>query len=263
MARWTRDAVLKASDDWVWVPPGAERLTVAGVDVVDYPGWARMDFYVMPRAVREPVEQVVERVQQTARAHGHDNSDWWISPTTRPAALEELLLDRGAAQTELIDILAYDMSVRVPDTGPTSTISCHVVSDGRTLEAAERVAAAVWGGEASAGERRERQLRDLGDPLDSEGGFRVVACVDGRAIATGGCQVAGEVARLYGACSLPDARGLGGYRAVLSTRLEVARDQGATLALVHARVHTSRPILVRLGFVPWGQGRLYSLPVGT
>ncbi len=32
MSKWTRDGVLEASDDWVWVPPGAEQFDVAGVD---------------------------------------------------------------------------------------------------------------------------------------------------------------------------------------------------------------------------------------
>lgn len=263
MPKWTRDGVVQASDEWVWAPPGAEKLSVAGVDVIEYPDWARMGLYVMPLDVHEPIEHVVEGIQQTARARGRDKSDWWIAPTTRPAALEEQLVAQGAELTEVTDILAYDMSSRVPDTGPTSRISCRVVHDALALDEAEQVSAVVWGGEPSSGERRELQLRDIGSPLDSEGGFRVVATLEGRPIATGGCQVAREVARLYGACTLPDARGLGGYRAVLRTRLEVAHAQGARLALVHARVHTSRPILVRLGFVSYGQGKLYSLPVGT
>ncbi|MGH3500680.1 MAG: GNAT family N-acetyltransferase [Nocardioidaceae bacterium] len=262
MAGWTRAEVLKASDDWVWVPPGAERFRVSGVDVIDYPEWARMGFYAKPLDVGEPVEQVVDDVQQAARSRGRDKADWWITPTIRPPALEEQLIARGAEQTEQTDILAYDMSTCLPDTGPTAGVDCMIVSDAVTLEDAERVAARVWGGAPSAGERRQQQLGGLGDPLDAEAGFRVVAYVKGNAIATGGCQVAGDVARLYGACSLPDARGRGGYRALLRRRLEAAREHGATLALVHARVATSKPILVRLGFETYGQGRLYSLPVG-
>lgn len=260
MASWTREAVLKVSDDWRWIPPGAEQLEVAGVDIIDYPAWARMGFYVTPLDVRERVDRVVDDVQQEARTRGRDESKWWITPTTRPASLESLLIARGADQTELADILAYDVTAGVPDTGPTPKVICRVVGDAASLADAEAVAAAVWGGEPSSGERREQQLRDLGNPLDRERGFRVVAYLEGRAIATGGCQLAGQVARLWGACSLPDARGVGGYRAVLRTRLEVARAHGATLALVHARVGTSKPILMRLGFVSYGEGRLYSLP---
>jgi hypothetical protein len=144
---------------------------VAGVDVIEYPDWARMGVYVMPLDVHEPIEHVVEGIQQTARPRGRDKSDWWIAPTTRPAALDELLVAQGAELTEVSDILAYDMSSRVPDTGPTSRISCRVVHDARALNEAEQVSAVMWGGEPSTGERREQQLRDICSPAGLRGRF--------------------------------------------------------------------------------------------
>ena len=212
---------------------------VAGVDVIEYPDWARMGVYVMPLDVHEPIEHVVEGIQQTARPRGRDKSDWWIAPTTRPAALDELLVAQGAELTEVTDILAYDMSSRVPDTGPTSRISCRVVHDARALNEAEQVSAVMWAASRQLESVANSNCATSAVPLDSEGGFRVVATIEGRPIATGGCQVARAVARLYGACTLPDARGLGGYRAVLRTRLEVAHAQGATLALVDPERRTS------------------------
>lgn len=260
MASWTRDAVLTASDDWVWVPPGAERLDIAGVDVIDYPDWARMGFYVPPRVVTGAVHELVDAVKRCALERGRDGSSWWITPTTTPPSLERSLVQHGAELTEVTDLLTFDMSTNVLDPGPTKDVHAYVVHDAETLEEAERISAAVWGGEPSSGERRAQQLRDLGCPLDSEGGFRAVSTCGTRPIATGGCQVVTDVARLYGACSLPDARGLGGYRELLRKRMEVARDDGATLALVHARVNTSGPILRRLGFESFGQARLFTLP---
>lgn len=256
---WTPAAVLAASDAWVWVPPGAERLTLGGVDLIDYPDWARMGFYVLPRHAGAQSEAVVDEVVRIARERGHAASSWWISPTAAPS-LAQSLTRRGAEVSEVTEILAFDMSERLPDTGPTEGITTHVVADDVTLDEAETVLAAVWGGEPSAGERRERQLAELADLLDAEGQFRVVAYLGTRAVAVGGCHVVDGVARLYGGGCLPDARGLGAYRALVRARLEVARRHGATLALVHARVNTSAPILLRTGFDSYGQGLLYSLP---
>lgn len=88
MTPWTREAVLRASEDWQWVPPGAEALDVAGVPVIDYPEWARMGFYAMPATVSGPVEVVVDAVMAAARDRGRGIIDWWITPSTEPSTLE-------------------------------------------------------------------------------------------------------------------------------------------------------------------------------
>jgi hypothetical protein len=153
------------------------------------------------------------------------------------------------------------MSGGVPVIPVPEDVHALVVTDARRLEDAEVVAASVWGGEPSQGDRREAQLRSLGDPLDEQGGFRVVAYSGQTPFATAGCQIVDEAARMYGGCVLPVMRGRGGYRGTLRRRLDVSYENGARLALVHARIDTSKPILMRLGFESFGEGRLYTLPV--
>lgn len=75
-------------------------------------------------------------------------------------------------------------------------------------------------------------------------------------------QVVDGVARLWGAATQDSARGRGAYRAVLGARLAYAREHGATLALVHAKVGTSGPIVARCGFTSHGRAYDYRLPVG-
>lgn len=261
---WSRDRVLEASHAWQWVPPGAEVLDVEGVVVIDYPEWARMGFYAMPAEVAEP-DRVVRAISEAARARGRAATEWWVTPSTRPAGvraeLEATLVERGAVESDVADIVACDLTEGVPTVPVPDDVRAVVVSDARSLDDAESVAAQVWGGDPSSGQRREDQLLSLGDPLDDQGGFRVVAYQEQVAFATGGCQVVDDVGRLYGGCVLAPHRGRGGYRATLRLRLEVAHDHGARLALVHARVNTSKPILTRLGFRSYGEGRLYTLPV--
>jgi len=257
---WTRDQVLEVSHAWQWIPPGAEELHVDDVLVIDYPEWARMGFYVMPAYVADPAA-TVSAICEVAQSRGRTSTEWWVTPSTEPADLETTLVDRGAVESDVADILACDMSHGAPTIPVPIDVHAAVVSDAQSLDDAESVAAAVWGGSPSSGDRRDDQRRSLGDPLDEQGGFRVVAYLAHNPLATAGCQIVDGVARLYGGCVLPEVRGRGGYRCTLRKRLEVAYDHGARLALVHARVNTSAPILTRLGFMSYGEGRLYTLDV--
>ena len=56
----------------------------------------------------------------------------------------------------------------------------------------------------------------------------------GQAIATGGLVIHDRVALLAGASTIPDARGQGAQRAVLTTRLQFAADAGCDLAMTVA-----------------------------
>ena len=77
----------------------------------------------------------------------------------------------------------------------------------------------------------------------------------------GGYTLVGEVARLWGAGTRPAFRGRGAYRSLLAARMKLAREHGATLALVKGRVETSGPILRRAGFSSYGEERSYCLTV--
>ncbi len=114
MPRLTRARVLRASDDWHWIPPGAESLDIAGVRVIDYPEWARMGLRATPTRVDRPVEAVVDAVKHAAAERGRSEVSWWISPSTTPA-LEEQLIAAGAVRTEELEIVAYDMSDGLPE----------------------------------------------------------------------------------------------------------------------------------------------------
>ena len=256
----TAHRVLQASRGWKWVPPGAELLRVGEVEVIAYPEWARMNFYAMPERVADP-EETVTAVCDAARSRGRTTTEWWVAPYVDGDPLVETLLRRGATTTEVSEILACDLSAGLPDIPVPDDVRTMRVSDARTLDDAERVTAVVWGGDPSSGERRAEQVRVAEGPLDVSEGFRVVAYAEGEPFATAGCQVVDGVARLWSGCVLPEWRGRGGYRATLRARLAIARDNGAGLALVHARVGTSKPILTRLGFASYGEGRLYTLPL--
>jgi GNAT superfamily N-acetyltransferase len=143
-----------------------------------------------------------------------------------PWGVRELLVARGAAVEETLDVLALSL------TGGASAL------------AAQALAAQALAAQA----------------LAAPGGT-VVAYSDGVPVGSGGVTMADGVARLWGGGVVPSARGRGVYRAVLAARLEYATAHGATMALVKGRVETSGPILRRAGFAAYGQELIYKVPL--
>jgi GNAT superfamily N-acetyltransferase len=148
-----------------------------------------------------------------------------------PWGVRELLVARGAAVEETLDVLALSL------TGGASALAAQAL-------AAQALAAQALAAQA----------------LAAPGGT-VVAYSDGVPVGSGGVTMADGVARLWGGGVVPSARGRGVYRAVLAARLEYATAHGATMALVKGRVETSGPILRRAGFAAYGQELIYKVPL--
>lgn len=261
---WTKEDVLAASDAWRWVPPEAATYDIDGVQVIDYPDWAFTGFYVTPLDTGRPPAELpalIERVCADARGRGKTTTTWWISPSTRPDGFGEALEAAGGQLTETADIYAFDMTDSLPGVGDTSGNKTSLVTDGQTLDDFRAVADVVWGGRPLTDDRRASLIAEVSTPIEEAMGGRVVAYADGAPVAMGGMQVVDRVCRLWGAATLESARGRGAYRAVLLRRLQEARALGATLALVHARIGTSGPIVARCGFTSYGRGYSYELPL--
>jgi GNAT superfamily N-acetyltransferase len=264
---WSGQQVLAASDSWRWVPPEATTFEVAGVQVIDYPEWAFTGCYVTPLdtgLASGNVAGLIREVARTAGERGKTAITWWISPSTRPGDIGAALENAGAQLTETCDIYAFDMTAGLPSVGRTEDVRTTLVNDERALDDFALVGDAVWGRPAPiSAQRRAEQLADFSRPVAERDGCRIVAYVDGEPVGIGGMQLVDGVARLWGAATLENARSRGVYRAVLGHRLAIARDAGATLALVHARIGTSGPIVRRCGFTSHGRGYSYDLPIDS
>lgn len=257
--------MLAASDAWRWVPPEAASYKVQGVEVIDYPSWAFTSYYVTPldtgRTAGE-LPALVEQICADARSRDKSSITWWLSPATRPESFGAAIVEAGGELTETCDIYAFDMTNSFPAVGDTSSTRTELVTDARTFDDFRTVGDAVWGDPPLTTERRETILAEVAEPIEKTLACRVVGYADGAPVAMGGMQVVDRVARLWGAATLESARGQGAYRAVLLRRLQEARALGATLALVHARIGTSGPIVRRCGFTSYGRGHEYQLPLG-
>lgn len=71
--------------------------------------------------------------------------------------------------------------------------------------------------------------------MRAEGVHCFLAEMEGRAVATGALRMAGDVALLAGASTIPSARRQGAQLALLATRLEYASSRGADLAMMVAQ----------------------------
>lgn len=266
MTKWTATAVRAAAAAWVYVPPDAEQVVTSEYQLIANPAHFHHPTVVAWSKLTRPPAEVIDEVLTQVRAWGRDRVYWWVRADTEPPATDTALLELGATPAETVQVLACDLADGLPDVGlagaaRTGAPEAVLVSDERTLRDSQLVSDDVWS------ERQERtaaefaaELARVRGSLGSWSGFRVIVYLDGEPAATGGCDIVGGAARLWGAGTLPAFRGRGAYRQLLQTRIATAREHGATLALVKGQVDTSAPILLRAGFTPYDEERCYCLP---
>jgi GNAT superfamily N-acetyltransferase len=292
--RWTAEAVRRAAAEWIWVPPDAEQVVTDSYQLIAYPEYMSEPTQVAWSASDRTVGELIDEVVAHVRRWGRDTLYWWVRADTRPADTEAVLQSRGATLAQTVQVLGYDLADGPPDVGlpggladpafaglplaarpePAASqvapagiaglagVRAEVVQDEPALRAYELVNAEVWN------EHRDLTTADVAAELDgiraslaAWSAFQVVVFADDEPAAAGGCGLSGGVARLWGAGARTAFRGRGIYRVLLAARIGLAREHGATLALVKGRVQTSGPILLRAGFTSYGEERLYRLAV--
>ena len=265
MAEWTAEAIRAAADTWIWVPPKSTQVLTSEYHLVSFPEhhhttkasvlWARSG---------RPAAELVSEIAGYVLAWGLTEAHWTITESSRPDGLEAELLSRGAQPAETTTIMAWDLAAGLPDLDVPDGVRTALITGETDLRAGVGVAMDVWGDGSVPTAADLAQERDyLAESLRTGLRFRVVGYLGGQPASFGGCDLDGPVARLWGAATRPQFRGRGAYRAVLAHRLAEARDRGATLALVKARVDTSAPTLHRLGFTGYGEERGYTVPFGV
>ena len=266
MSSWTAQRVLDAAAAMEWVPEGAIEMRTDDYRLIRYPDVvldptvraAQVTWSRTARALEDILDEVAVRI----RAWDLAGVAWWVSAATRPADTEQALCARGAELIDAVQVLARELADDMPRQPEQGGVAVELVRDERTFRASSAITVRGWGRIEPDEAELARQLSETLASLASWSSFRVVALTDGEPVSTGGCTLAGEVAQLWGAITLPASRRRGSYRAVLAERLRLAREHGATLALVKGRVQTSGPTLLRAGFADYGEERCYWLPIG-
>jgi GNAT superfamily N-acetyltransferase len=264
VSSWTPQRVLDAAAAMEWVPAGAIELRTDEYRLIRYPDVVLDPTFraaqVTWSRTRRPLAEVIDEIAAYARVWGVPGVAWWISAATWPAGTEDALRARDAELIDAAQILARELG-ELPQLDVPDDVVVELVRDERTFLASSAVTVQGWGRVEPDEAELARQLSETLASLAAWSSFRVVALVDDVPVTTGGCTLAGEVAQLWGAITLPASRGRGSYRAVLAERLRLAREHGATLALVKGRLVTSGPTLLRAGFADYGEERCYWLPI--
>jgi GNAT superfamily N-acetyltransferase len=265
LSPWTRERVLDAAAEMEWLPDGAIELQTEDYRLVRYPD-AVLDptFHaaqVTWSRTTRPLEEVIDEIAAHVRGWNLPGVAWWVSAASQPPDTEQALRGHGAELIDAVQVLARELGGGLPDLDVPAGVAVELVRDERTFRASSAVTVRGWGRTEPDEAETAAKLAEALQNLATWSSFRVVAFDHGEPVSTGGCTLDGEVAQLWGAVTLPASRGRGSYRAVLAERLRLARDHGATLALVKGRVLTSGPILLRAGFADYGEERCYWLPV--
>jgi Acetyltransferase (GNAT) domain len=263
VSAWTEEAIVAAAAAWRWVPPDAHQVLSPEYQLVRYPEhYLTNQVEVLWSLSERPVGELIDEVGQYVRVWGHSEVHWDVTAATRPQDTEAELRRRGAPLTETTQVLAYDLTAGLPELAEPPGVTSEVASDEASVRAGQIVYREVWGNPKPPTDAEvELALAETQRQLADWSEFRVVSYLNGEPASFGGCTLVDGVARLWGAGTRAALRGHGAYRVVLARRMAVAREHGATLALVKGRVETSAPILRRAGFLTYGEERTYLVAV--
>jgi GNAT superfamily N-acetyltransferase len=254
------EAVIAASNSWIWIPDAATATETDDYLIVRFPDYFDHPLEVIRFTPAGPVADAVEMVLDRARDYGLPKL-WWMVRLDSPPGVGDLLAARGATMDETLDVLARDLSGGAPELPPpTVKAELRLAADPATIRDGLAVGAEVFGGSVAPEDWVEAESKRAAADIPAGKGGMVVAYVGGVPVAVGTVTMTDDgVARLWFAAVVESARGQGLYRAVLAARLTYAARHGARMALVKGRVETSGPILRRAGFAPYGQELIYAV----
>lgn len=265
MSDWNTDRILRAlaSLDETALPDDVAEILTKEYRLLHYPERLLSPTFAAAQVAWSNTSRsfnvVFDEIAEQVRRWGPDAVHWWVTKVTRPLETESMLRARGGELSDTFQILARELEAGTLEDELPNDVSIQLVHDERTFQAATSIETRGWGRTLPDETTTNSRLTATLDDLRTWSGFQVVAFIDNEPAATGRCTLNGEVARLWGAVTLPEFRGHGCYRAILSERLRFVKDHGATLALTRGRPSTSGPILERAGFTAHGEERCYRI----
>jgi GNAT superfamily N-acetyltransferase len=198
----------------------------------------------------DQLEAALAWTRSESRRRGHRKVEWWLGWSATPRDARERLLGLGLAPDEVPRLIGMTCSSPPP---PVEYADVRPVTSFEEYREALEVDSEVW-----ALDERERAERlatavETWEPILASGAVHHwAAFLQGRRVGFGrAIDMDGAVA-LFGGAVLPEARGLGVYRALVRARWEHAVARGTPLLVVQAGA-MSAPILTSLGFESHGE----------
>lgn len=213
--------------------------------------------WVEYRDLGDPTEAELDRLIQAQIARFTERGtpfEWKFHSHDRPPFLEERLIAAGFVAEELETVVIAETAALADAGSVPAGIPVREVFERADLERIGEMEAAVWGGDGSGYPATlEKELT-----ADPTGIAVFVAEADGVVVSAGWVRFQSntDFATFWGGSTLPEWRGRGVYRALVSRRAQLAADRGRRYLEVDASAD-SRPILERLGFQAITQTRPY------
>lgn len=202
-------------------------------------GWSGVEWSDVDETTADAV--IAEQIRFFTEA-GRD-FEWKYYAYDRPADLPERLLKAGLVPGEEEALMVAE-AVDVPDIPAPEGIRLVTVSDEDGLRQAKAVHDTVFGGDHTP------MIDSMRERLPSGAVAPVLALAGDEAVCAARVDfhVGTDFASLWGGGTLPEWRGRGIYRALVSLRTKLAVERGYRYLRTDA-LPTSRPILEKLGFV--------------
>jgi len=197
------------------------------------------------RLTPESVDATVEEVRALMRARSRGACTWEIGSSATPPDLRERLYAHGMVDDDDPDVAAMVLSAAPPP--PPPGVEARPVRDVDEYVEAKRVAEAAFGMPPDP-DRVDRWRARFEEQQALGHGRTFVALLDGRIVAHGASSYSEHGVTLFGGATVPEARGRGAYRALVSARWDDAGARGLPVVVTQAGA-MSRPILERVGFV--------------
>ena len=205
------------------------------------------------------VDEAVEEARRLVRAEGKDRLVWWLEPAFEWLGPE--LEQRGLVNEDTPGFEAVEnaMALVEPPSGKSSEgIAVALVETIEDLAASDRVTVEAFAMGAEASEEmdgdRAKRFAEYKAPNNPARQFN--ASLDGRVVGTGASVIGKHGVNLFAAGVLPDARGLGVYRALIRARWDLAVQLGTPALTVQAG-RLSRPVLESVGFSFIAAAKMY------
>jgi GNAT superfamily N-acetyltransferase len=192
----------------------------------------------------DPKDRVTE-IRRLLRERGRAQATWEIGPSAQPGDVEARLMELGMVLYEEPE--AAGMVLRRPLPVFDSRVAVRAVETIDDAVLASEVLNAVFGERSETPAERRARLERTFDSNRQAGRVAFLATLDGRPIAAANAIYTDSAVIMCGGATLPDARGLGAYRALIAARYAEAVRRGTPTLVVQAGA-MSRPILEQLGF---------------
>ena len=207
-------------------------------------------FTVVQRLRLQPSElpAVVAQVRAQLRAQGRTSATWEVGPSaapTAPEALSQLLQAHGMTPDQVEPLVMGMVLLQPPIVAIPPHLTVERVQTPEALLSLRQIFQKCFGmppydpADLPADWARFEQTPSVRSYL---------ALSQGRPIAAADATVTKHALLLSGGATLPEARGLGAYKALIAARFADAQALGTPVLVTQAGA-MSRPILSRLGFI--------------